>query len=180
MVFTSMGKQLRMRRVFRNGKVLVLPMDHPVYFGPMPGIEDPAKLVALALDHGATAVLLTAGALRTVLPEIGDLAVIMRIDTTISNLGGPDTVMHMFHSVREASQPGRRYGVVNCYIGIGDVRTESDLLKKLADVAAQCEQEGIPLCGEIIPRVSYKDSAQLDADFIRSGLRDAFRVGIRL
>ena len=58
MIVTNMGKQLRMRRVFRQGKALVLPLDHPIYFGPQPGTEDPARLLALARDHGATAVLL--------------------------------------------------------------------------------------------------------------------------
>ena len=160
MVATSMGKQLRLRRVFRQGKCLVLPMDHPIYFGPQKGSEDPARLVALARDHGATAVLLTAGALRQAVQEIGDLAVIMRIDTTITQIGGPDTVMHLLHSAEEAARLGADMVVLNCYIGLGDVAIESELLQKLAAVSAECEQIGMPLCGEIIPRVSYQNPAQ--------------------
>ena len=150
---------MRMRRIMRNGRVLVLPFDHPIYFGPVPGAEDPAKLTALARDNGATAVLLTAGALRRAAPEMGDLGVIMRIDTTVSRLGGPDTVMHLLHDVEEASSLGADMVVVNCYLGIGDTDIEHDLLVKLADVSADCEKMGMPLCGEIIPRVSYKDQA---------------------
>lgn len=160
MINTSMGKQLRIRRIFRNGRVLVLPLDHPIYFGPQRGTEDPAKLVALARDHGATAVLLTAGALRTAVHEVGDLGIIMRIDTTITKLGGPDTVMHLLHGAEEAAALGADMVVVNCYVGIGDVEVESDLLTKMADVSAECERVGMPMCGEIIPRVSYKDPAQ--------------------
>ena len=126
MVTTSMGKQLRLRRVFRNGRALVLPFDHPIYFGPQKGTENPARLVALARDHGATAVLLTAGALRTAIGEIGDLGVIMRIDTTITQMGGPDTVMHLLHNAEEAAALGADMVVLNCYIGMGDVATESD------------------------------------------------------
>ena len=62
MILTNIGKKLRIRRVFRNGKALVLPLDHPIYFGPQPGTENPAKLLALARGGGATAVLLTAAA----------------------------------------------------------------------------------------------------------------------
>lgn len=160
MITTSMGKQLRMRRVFRNGKALVLPLDHPIYFGPQLGTEDPARVVALARDHGATAVLLTAGALRRAVDVIGDLGVIMRIDTTVSQLGGPDTVMHLLHSAEEAAALGADMVVVNCYIGIDDTPTESDLLEKMAVVSAECERIGMPMCGEIIPRVSYTDPAQ--------------------
>jgi class I fructose-bisphosphate aldolase len=50
--------------------------------------------------------------------------------------------------------------VVNCYVGIGSPQVEADLLKKLATVSAQCERIGLPLCGEIIPRVSYTNPAQ--------------------
>jgi DhnA family fructose-bisphosphate aldolase class Ia len=160
MIARSMGKQLRMRRVFRDGKVLILPMDHPIYFGPQPGTENPAKLVAMARDNGATAVLITAGALRSALDEIGDLGIVMRIDATISQLSGPDTVMHLLHSAEEAAALGADMVVINCFIGMGDIPTESALLKKLAAVSAECERIGMPLCAEIIPRVSNANQAQ--------------------
>lgn len=160
MIATSMGKQLRMRRIFRNGKALVLPLDHPVYFGPQPGCEDPAELLDLASKHGATAVLLTAGALRRGLEKVGDLGIIMRIDTTISQIGGTDTIMHLLHNAEEAAALGADMVVINCYIGIGDVDIESTLLQKMADVSAECEKIGMPMCGEIIPRVSYSDPNQ--------------------
>ena len=155
-----MGKQLRMRRIFRNEKALVLPLDHPIYFGPLAGSEDPAKLLALARDHGATAVLLTAGALRAAVHEVGDLGIILRIDSTLSQMGGPDTIMHLLHTPEEAASLGADMVVVNCFVGVGDTQIESALLKKLATVSAQCERIGMPLCGEIIPRVSYGDPAQ--------------------
>jgi len=152
MIETSMGKKLRLRRVFRNGKVLVLPFDHAIYFGVQPGTEDPARLVALARDHGGTAVLVTAGTLRAALPEVGDLGIIMRIDATLSHLTGPDTVMHLLHTAEEAVALGADMAVLNCYIGTGDIPSESALLEKLAAVSAECEQVGLPLCAEIIPR----------------------------
>jgi len=160
MITTNLGKQLRLRRVFREGKALILPLDHPIYFGPQPGTENPAKLLALASDNGATAVLLTAGALRQGLEAVGDLGIILRIDATLSHLGGPDTIMHLLHTADEAAALGADMVVLNCYVGIGNPTVESDLLKKLATVSAQCERVGLPLCGEIIPRVSYADPAQ--------------------
>lgn len=152
MITTSMGKQLRLRRLFRDGKVLTLPMDHPIYFGPQPGLEDPTGLVKLAREHGATSILATAGALRAVVEEIGDMAVIMRIDATISHIGGPDDVMHMLHSAEEACALGADMVIVNCFLGMGNVEVESALLKKLAAVSAECERIGMPLCPELIPR----------------------------
>jgi DhnA family fructose-bisphosphate aldolase class Ia len=160
MIETNMGKKLRLRRVFRNGRMLVLPFDHPIYFGVQPGTEDPRRLLKLAREHGGTAVLATAGTLRAALDEIGDLGVIMRIDATLSHLSGPDTVMHLLHSAEEAAALGADMVVLNCYIGTGDIPTESALLDKLATVSAECEQIGMPICAEIIPRVPYADPAQ--------------------
>lgn len=176
MITTNLGKQLRLRRVFRKGKALVLPLDHPIYFGPEPGTEDPARLLALARECGATAVLLTAGALRQAVGEIGDLGVIMRIDTTISHLGGADTIMHLLHSAGEAAARGADMVVVNCYLGVNDARLESELLKKLANVSAECERIGLPLCGEIIPRVSSRNPAPSAP--ASSDLAMAIRLGL--
>ena len=77
--------------------------------------------MALARDHGATAVLLTAGALRAAVDEVGDLGIIMRIDATLSHMGGPDTIMHLLHNAEEAAALGADMVVLNCYVGIGDV-----------------------------------------------------------
>lgn len=176
MIETSMGKKLRLRRVFRDGKMLVLPFDHPIYFGVQAGTEDPARLVALARDHGGTAVLVTAGTLRAALGEVGDLGIIMRIDATLSHLTGPDTVMHLLHTAGEAAALGADMVVLNCYIGTGDIPAESALLEKLATVSAECEQAGMPLCAEIIPRA--KASAPAGTVPSSEDLAMAIRLGL--
>jgi DhnA family fructose-bisphosphate aldolase class Ia len=99
--------------------------------------------------------------LRQALEEVGDLAVIMRLDAPLTQLGGPDTIMHLLHHAEQAAALGADMVVVNCYLGIGDARVESDLLKKLAAVSAECERIGLPLCGEVIPRVPYPNPAQV-------------------
>jgi len=176
MIETSMGKKLRLRRVFRDGRMLVLPFDHPIYFGVQPGTEDPARLVALAREHGGTAVLVTAGTLRAALAEVGDLGIIMRIDATLSHLTGPDTVMHLLHNAEEAAALGADMAVLNCYIGTGDIPAESALLEKLATISAECEQIGLPLCAEIIPRP--KPSAPAGAMPSSEDLAMAIRLGL--
>ena len=92
--------------------------------------------------------------------EAGDLGIILRIDATLSQMGGPDTIMHLLHSAEEAAALGADMVVLNCYVGMGDAEIEAALLKKLAAVSAECERIGMPLCGEIIPRVAYQDPAQ--------------------
>ena len=98
--------------------------------------------------------------LASTVDEVGDLGIILRIDATLSNLGGPDTIMHLLHNAEEAAAPSADMVVLNCYLGIGQAEIESSLLKKLAAVSAECERIGMPLCGEIIPRVCYADPSQ--------------------
>jgi len=176
MIATSMGKRLRMRRVFRDGKALILPIDHPLYDGPQPGLEDPAKLLALARDNGATAILATAGALRAALDAVGDLGIVMRVDATVSHLGGPDSVMHLLHGAGQAASLGADMVIVNCFLGIGDTPVESALLRKLADVSAECERIGMPMCAEIIPRLPTAGGA--DAPPSSADLATAIRLGL--
>jgi len=44
------GKALRIRRFFRKGKTVIIPLDHGVYSGPVKGIEDPRKLVGFSIS----------------------------------------------------------------------------------------------------------------------------------
>jgi class I fructose-bisphosphate aldolase len=68
--------------------------------------------------------------------------------------------MHLLHDAEQAAALGADMVVVNCYVGMGNPEVEADLLNKLATVSAQCERLGLPLCGEIIPRVAYPNPAQ--------------------
>ncbi len=176
MIVMSMGKRLRLRRVFREGKALILPIDHPVYYGPLSGTENPAKLVALARDNGATAVLATAGALRAAIDEIGDLGIVMRVDAPVSHLGGPDSVRHLLHSVEDAAALGADMVIVNCYLGMGDTAVEAAMLGTMADVSAECERLGMPMCAEIIPHVPAADGSVPSPS--SADLATAIRLGL--
>ena len=143
-----------------------------------PGSENPAELLALARDHGATAVLLTAGALRPAVARSRRSGHHHADRHTLSHIGGPDTIMHLLHTAEEAAALGADMVVLNCYVGIGDPQIESDLLKKLATVSAQCERLGLPLCGEIIPRVSYGNPAQTAPT--SADLAVAIRLGLSM
>jgi fructose-bisphosphate aldolase / 2-amino-3,7-dideoxy-D-threo-hept-6-ulosonate synthase len=176
MIATSMGKRLRMRRVFRDGKALILPIDHPVYYGPLSGTEDPGRLVALARDNGATAVLATAGALRAAIDEIGDLGIVMRVDSPVSHLGGLDSVRHLLHSAGQAASLGADMVIINCYLGMGDTAVESAMLKTMADVSAECERLGLPMCAEIIPQVPTADGTIAPPS--SADLATAIRLGL--
>ena len=64
-----------------------LPFDHPIYFSHSRALKARRNCSLWLVTAGATAVLMTAGALRQAIDEVGDLGIIMRIDATISQMG---------------------------------------------------------------------------------------------
>jgi DhnA family fructose-bisphosphate aldolase class Ia len=141
----SIGKTLRLRRLLRKGRAVVVPMDHGLVAGPVPGIEDPVGLIKRIALSDADAVLLTPGLLEQVAGELGQLAVILRIDgATSAQKGGP---MRQFTSVAHAVEMGADAVIVNATI-FGE--HEGAELLKLGQVAEEARRWGMPLVAEML------------------------------
>ncbi|MBI3667453.1 MAG: hypothetical protein HY236_14710 [Acidobacteria bacterium] len=141
----SVGKTLRLRRLLGKGRTLVVPLDHGLVAGPLDGIEDPVALVKLIAQSDADAVLVTPGVLEQVAGELGNLAVILRVDGCNSVRGGG--AMHQFASVAHALEMGADAVIVNATIGGGQ---ESVELLKLGQVAEEARRWGMPLVAEML------------------------------
>ncbi len=141
----SVGKTLRLRRLLRKGRAVVVPIDHGLVAGPVAGIEDPVGLVKRIAQSDADAVLLTPGVLELVAGELGQLAVVLRVDGCTSvRTGGP---MRQFLSVAQAAEMGADAIIVNAAVG-GD--QESAELLKLGQVAEEARRWGMPLVAEML------------------------------
>ncbi len=176
------GKQLRTRRLFSRGRTVILPMDHPVFFGPLPGIENPAKLVRDVAATPADGVLLTIATLNRVSECMGSLCAIARIDGTHTRLGSHLEEIDQFSSVEYAVASGADACVLNIYVGADN---ERELLRKLGTTAESCERWGIPLIGEMIPigalAAHYDpDSSKLSESALADQVALAARVGAEL
>lgn len=141
----SIGKTLRLRRLLRKGRAVVVPMDHGLVAGPVPGIENPVGLIKRIALSDADAVLLTPGLLEQVAGELGQLAVILRIDGAASAQGGGP--MRQFTSVTHAAEMGADAVIVNATI-FGE--QESVELLKLGQVAEEARRWGMPLVAEML------------------------------
>jgi DhnA family fructose-bisphosphate aldolase class Ia len=68
----SLGKSLRLRRIFANGRALIVPLDHRT--------EDPVPLVRSVARSGVDAVSLSPGVLERVIEDLAGLAVVLRLN----------------------------------------------------------------------------------------------------
>jgi len=178
----SVGKTLRLRRLLRKGRALVVPVDHGLVAGPVPGIEDPVGLLKRIAQSDADAVLLTPGLLEQVAGELDQLAVILRVDGCASvQTGGP---LRQFVSVAHAVEMGADAVIVNASIG-GD--QESVELLKLGQVAEEARRWGVPLVAEMLSArmmanhmdFTGKGSAALPDD-IAGDIALAARIGVEM
>lgn len=144
----ELGKILRQRRIFKDKRTVIVPIDHPLYFGPVPGLEDPVALVQRIAQAGADAVLLTPGILESVADVLGEMAVVLRIDGTHTRLGKHIERIHLISSVEEALRLGVEAVALNIFVGEDN---EDVLLTKLGVVAGKCREYGMLLVGEMIP-----------------------------
>lgn len=178
----NLGKRLRRRRLFRDGRSVVVPMDHPLYFGPVAGLEDPVRLAREVAEAGADALLVSPGALELVADALGEMAVILRIDGTHTRLGRHLERIDLISSVAEAARFGVEAVVLNIYVGADN---EDALLGKLGRVAQDCRDYGMLLVGEMIPApllaAHYgKDRGEESADLKAEQIALAARVGAEI
>lgn len=144
----ELGKKLRKRRLFKEGRAVVVPIDHPLYFGPIAGLEDPVQLVHKLARAGADAILVSLGTLEIVADALQDMSVVLRLDGTHSKLGKHLERIELISSVEEAAKAGVEAVVVNVFVGTDN---EDVLLTKLGKVARDCREFGMLLIGEMIP-----------------------------
>jgi len=140
------GKEARLRRISKDGKYLIIPMDHGVSVGPLIGLYDIEKTIE-QISEGATAVLLHKGVIRS-LKKIPDIGIIMHLSgSTI--LGVEPNWKVKVGSVEEAIRLG--VDAVSIHINLGNMR-EPLMLEHIGDISEKCDMWQIPLISMIYPR----------------------------
>ena len=142
----GLGKSLRLRRIFANGRALIVDCD------PLAG-DRPGK-VGLLARAGADAAVLTPGLLDLVCEDLGPLAVILRID------GGPHRAQQLL-SVQAAMEMGAEAVLVSvpvCAPG------PSEALERFGRITEHARRLGMPVIAEI-PGDEWLEVARLCVDY---------------
>jgi len=147
------GKTLRLRRFFRHKRSVVIPMDHPMYGGPVPGLEDPLKLIRTVANTEADGILASPWAIARFADSMGQLAAVARLDGGNSKLGSRVDQACNVISVEQALKMGAEMVAINVFVG-GE--NEPEMFKKLGDTAEACESLGMPLLAEMIPATALE------------------------
>ncbi|MGQ9551008.1 MAG: 2-amino-3,7-dideoxy-D-threo-hept-6-ulosonate synthase [Candidatus Bathycorpusculaceae bacterium] len=141
------GKKRRLRRIFRrDGRTVIVPMDHGVTVGPIKGLVKMQEIVDQLLKGGADALVVHKGIAKHV--DLGDAGLIIHLSGITKLNPDPDNKVQVC-SVEEALRIGA--DAVSVHINVG-AQKEDRMLEKLGRVAADCDSYGMPLLAMMYPR----------------------------
>ena len=171
----------RLQRIFRkDGRALIVAMDHGLIDGPCAGLERPGETIAKVAAGGADAVLTSYGVARRFAGELAGLGLILRVDGGATSLGNSSGPGSLFFGVEEALRLGADAVAVSAFPG-SPVEVES--LERLAHVIAAAHAWGMPVMAEMVPggfdsppdkrtphaiALAVRVAAELGADFVKT------------
>lgn len=168
------GKLIRLERIInRNtGKTVIIPMDHGITVGPIPGLEDMRDSIDKVANGGANAIVLHKGIVRSGHRRSGkDVGLIIHLSgsTTMS----PDPNMKVpVCTVEEAIKLGA--DALSVHVNLG-AAGDSEMLRDLGKVSRECQEWGMPLLAMI-----YARGTKIKDQFAVKYVKHAARVGAEL
>jgi predicted phospho-2-dehydro-3-deoxyheptonate aldolase len=168
------GKKIRLQRIINRNtaKTIIVPMDHGVTIGPIPGLIDMARTINKVADGGANAILMHKGLVETGHRSSGkDIGLIVHLSA--STILAPDSnAKTLVCTVEEAVRLGA--DAVSIHINIG-ANTESDMLNTMGKISKSCRDWGMPLLA-----MMYTRGAKVKNEYDVGVVKHAARVGAEL
>jgi predicted phospho-2-dehydro-3-deoxyheptonate aldolase len=191
----SIGKQIRLERIFdRTSKnALIVPMDHGISEGPLPGIVDIRKTIEEVSQGGATAIVIHKGLVEYGHRGYGkDVGLIIHLSAS-TKLSPLPNKKRLITSVEEAIQLGA--DGISVHVNVG-AEGDDEMLQDFGRVVEECRHWGMPLLAMMYPRgKDIKDpydvdllkhvariGAEIGADVVKvnyTGDEDTFREVVR-
>jgi predicted phospho-2-dehydro-3-deoxyheptonate aldolase len=172
-------KKEKLAKIIKNGKTVIIPMDHGVSSGPLKGIENPCQAVENIAAGGADAIIGHLGFYLHGYKNCNvDTAYIMHLSAS-SDLSPRKNYKVLVNSVETAAELG--VDGVSIHVNIGD-ENEPEMLKDMGRVAQDCLKYGLPLLAMMYPRgheidnpndvkyakIAARIGAELGADIVKT------------
>lgn len=185
------GKQIRMERIMNRdtGKTVIVPLDHGVSVGPIPGLINMEETVGRIAEGGANAVVMHNGLVTKGHRRHGrDIGLIIHLSGSTS-LSTDTNRKVIVCSVAQAIRLGA--DAVSIHVNIG-ANTEDEMLRDFGKINKDCMEWGMPLLAMVYPRgpnvksendvkvvkIAARLGAELGADIVKvpyTGDPDSFR-----
>lgn len=141
------GRDIRLARILKEGKMLCIPMDHGISNGPIKGLEDIHSVIYECSSAGLTCVLVNKGIIKS-MPRPPNIGIIAHFSASTS-IGPTPNRKILIGSVEEAIRLGA--DAVSLHINIGS-KEEPEMLQKLGMISDKCDEWSVPLVAMMYPR----------------------------
>ena len=168
------GKDVRLERIMNRNdkKTVIVPMDHGVTVGPIPGIENLRESIDKIREGGANAIILHKGNVGSGHRKSGkDIGLILHLSASTVLSPDPNSKA-LVCSVEEAIRIGA--DAVSIHINLG-ANNEKEMLRDFGLVSRKCVDWGMPLIA-----MMYTRGPLIENEFHVSVVKHAARVGAEL
>jgi len=141
------GKDVRLSRITRNGRMLCIPMDHSLTVGPIAGLEDTEEAINQIARGGATAFLVQKGIIKSLSKPV-DIGMIIQLSASTSIGMSPNRKV-LIASVLESVRLG--VDAISIHVNIGG-KEEPEMLQQLGMVSDECDTYSVPFIAMMYPR----------------------------
>ena len=169
-----LGKNIRLERIVdrNSGRTVIVPMDHGVTLGPIPGLTDMRTTVSKIVTGGANAILMHKGMVGAGHRKAGrDVGLIVHMSASTALSPYPNA-KRLVCTVEEAIKLGA--DAVSIHINLAD-ETEGDMLEQFGFVGEQCVHWGMPLVAMV-----YTRGKKVKSEYDVASVKHAARVGAEL
>ena len=171
----KIGKAVRMERIINRetGNTVIIPMDHGVSMGPIPGIINIRESIDRVANGGANAVIIHKGLVRHGHRQGGkDVGLIVHLSAS-TNLSPKPNSKVLVCSVEEALKLGA--DGVSVHVNLGDMN-EDKMLEDFGKVSERCLEWGMPLIAMMYARGEHIKNPY-DPDVVAHCARVAAELG---
>jgi len=168
---------MRMKRLMGNGRAVIIAIDHGMFDGPIPAMED-LPATAAKINPTVDAVLMAPGMLRRCADVFAGknrpLAVVRLNWNTVYCFGWhyTEAVSANCHKAEEALREGMDIALVSLTLQTGSEQRDAANVEIFSKLTADAHRLGIPVIGEYFP-VGHLDMSP-------DQLHESVRVGSRI
>ena len=168
------GKKIRLERIIDrdSGRTVIVPMDHGVTVGPIPGLLDMKTTIDKLVEGGANAILMHKGIVGVGHRGRGkDVGLIVHLSASTVLSPNPGSKV-LVCTVQEAIKLGA--DGVSVHVNLGDPNDDK-MLKILGEVSQECHEWNMPLLA-----MMYTRGKKIESEYDVKYVKHAARVGAEL
>ncbi len=176
------GREIRLGRLFGEGRAVIIAVDHGLFDGPIPGLEDLPATVA-GINPVVDAVLLAPGMLR----RCAEFFAAPRRPLAVVRLNWNSVYCFQWkyragqsvhgYGVEEALREGMDVALVSLTLHTGSEERDARNVEVFARLVAEAHRLGIPAIGEYFPAGHLDMTAEELHENVRIGARIAAELG---